>query len=168
MPVVTGTAVALATAVAANTTFDLNRAWEQQQEMVDHYSSEIKANFSMTNPRSWSVFTRNLVAGYQKFFRIVVVHDRSLVAAVMHPALVEEGMTLEPFDVTMVRPLDPLGLTGHTTYKVFLISKDLHAPDGETLATITVSNIADGSGDATWNWGGPGIERESETVLNIT
>ena len=146
-------------AVAAanlNANLDINKAFDQTSGALNDLVKNAAKNYSMCNPGSYETFTKQIVDAYKDFYRVIVIHDRAYQAC-KHPNLKGE---IKSFDATMVRPHDPTGWSGYTTYKVFLIPEELVSPDGKPVFTITTSS----RGYDYWCFAGKNMKQDENKV----
>ena len=140
-------------------TVDLNQAFDQTVNTLERTIEAASRNHSRKNPGSYEVFTEQIVNAYKQHYRVICIHDRAIGEFNTHPKLNRE---IKSFDATMVRPHDPLGWGGHTTYKVFLIPEELKSPDGKRVFTLTTTK----RGHDNWRFDGVRTEQDGN-IANV-
>jgi hypothetical protein len=136
---------------------NLNQAFDQTIGAIEKTIEAASRNHSKRNPGSYSLFTEQIVNAYKNHYRVICIHDRAIGDCCTHPKLNRE---IKSFNATMVRPSDPLGWGGHTTYKVFLIPEELVSPDGKPVFTVTTT----ARGHDNWRFDGVRTEHDGNTA----
>ena len=139
-----------------NANIDLNKAFEQTSSAINDVLSGAEKNYSMCNPGSYETFTKQLVDAHKQYYRVIVIHDRACQHC-QHPKLDHQ---IKSYNATMVRPGDPAGFFGHTTYKVFLIPEEMESPDDKPILTVTTN----ARGYDNWCFAGSRMKHDGNSV----